>query len=390
MVYQDNTLFERIWCKSRYGFRMSLTTKRYLVDKLCPQIIAQNNTRIPDLEFILDNNIRCRRHNNKYVCVLGERQVIFDEEPTRELLDKYIQELQSYTRHIAAVEDLLKEILHVSRDNNPFRQVKAFRTKVTVVEQPPLLVQGRWVKQPPKIYERVDKHEQPPCKNCGNRDYHDCTTHYTCKKCAVVRDKIHQGLAYREMRDRRIDLNCRSMQVSNIYSESFHRRSDVRMAYARDKKPFSKRDFRKLQLMNERMNTGDKQMKMDTQMFATLEEMENVCAPLHCTDGVIRKAHVLYCQYRKSVGVLRNNNAVICACLFHALSSGVPAITIDEVKNVQRKRKPTPVEEQPRVKQRRLKYVNFKKPFERRKRSHSLSVRLKEKRLLKKKSSSFG
>lgn len=384
MVYRDNTLLERIWCKSRYGYMMNITTKTYLVKKLCPQIVGENNARISDLEFILDNNIRVRRHNNKYICVLGKRQAVFDERPTRELLDKYKTEAQNYSRHIAAVEELLKEILHVSKDTNPFRQVKAFRTKVTVIEQPPKLVHGKYEKQPSIIQQTVDRHEHPPCVNCGSREYHDCTTHYTCKKCAVVRDKIHQGLAYREMRDRRLDLNCRSLQVSNIYSESFHRRSDVRMAYARDKKEYSKRDFKKLLLMNERMNSSDKETKMDTQMFATLEEMENVCAPLQFRDGAIRKAHVLYCRYRKSVGVLRNNKTVICACLFYALPP--------EEKFVNRKRRQPPAEEEPKVKQRRLKYVDFKKPFKRRKRSHSLSVRLKEKRSIKvkKKAASFG
>lgn len=376
MVYQVNTpaIAVRIRCKSVYGFRImkNMNLKQFVVQRLCPDIIKDDrNMREEHLKLVLANNAEVRRFNNKYICILGEKQYVFDEEPTPELLKRYETMRADFSQHIRAVEDMLAEILRVCKNKSAFRQVKAFSTRVTVHEQPDMYVRGVYVKRPPFITQSVVRDEIPACKGCGWKQYFDCTTHFTCKRCSVVRDKIHQGLAYREMRDRNVDMNGRSMEISNIYSESFQRRSDIRMNPAKDKKPYPKNDFKSLERANDMMNTYT-HGKKDKQMFLALEEMENVCAPLQLRDGVVRKAHVLYCRYRKAVETLRSEKAVMAACLFHALPP--------EIKIVQRKRKRPVAESPPKVKHRKLKFVDFKKPVERRKRSHSLLVRLMEKR----------
>lgn len=332
----------------------NINIKRFVVESLCPDIIKDDNSlRVQNLKLVLSNNAKIRRFNNKYICVVDNDQYVFDERPSEELLKKYETATNDPERKIRAVDDLLKEILCVTQNTSAFRKVR------------PIV-------------------QDPPCKNCGNKEYHDCNTHYTCKRCAAVRTKFHEGLAYREMRDRNIDMNGRSMEISNIYSEMFQRRSEVRLCYAGEKKSgISKRELKSLQQTCEKMNNY-KEYNKDKQMFLALDEMETICAPLQMRDGVVRKAHVLYCMYRKKVRILRNESAVIAACLFHALP--------DEIKIVHRKR-PKPIEHtSPKVKQRKLKYVDFKKPFKKRKRSHSLMVRLREKRLKKvrKKASSFG
>lgn len=349
--------------------------KNELVRDLCPNIVtSEKKMRIQDLlAFLEAPHKEVRIHNNKYICTFGKNQVSFDEEPTVELLQKYENMPEDYSRHVAAVEDLLKDIKNQSEKTNPFRQVRCYRVKAVVTEQPDILVNGIYVKQPSKISHQVDYHEHPPCKNCGGRDYIDCNTHYTCKKCAVVMDKIHTGLAYREMRDRKTDMNGRSMAINTLYSESFHRLTDIVSNNTKDKK-FSKREFQKLQISNEKMKIckEDAQSKRDRQVFAARVKIKKVCSALRLCDGVVRKAHILYCKHRKNVGVLRNNGAVIAACIFYAL----PPMS---KKYNKVKRKSTSWSD---TKQKRLKLINFKKPLNITKRRYSLVSKLQQKKAI--------
>ena len=287
--------------------------KQYVVRELCPDIVdSEKKMRIADLSAFLNaQEAEVRRHNNKYICIFNRTQVSFDEEPSAQLLEKYMQEPEDFSRQVAAVEDLVREVTAKSEKTNPYRNIRMYQ-------------------------------EHPPCKNCKCTEYIDCTTRWTCKKCAVVRKKIHEGVAYREMRDREVDMNGRSMEINTLYSDSFNRQTDVILS----KKT---KEWEKLQTRNERMNGS----KLDTQLFAAREKIEDVCAPLQLRDGVVRKAHLLFCKHRRTVEVLRNENAVIAACIFHSLP--------EEAKVYRRKKRPlTPWVDS---KKRRLKVMNLKKPF---------------------------
>ena len=50
------------------------------------------------------------------------------------------------------------------------------------------------------------------CK-CGHNEAWNHPTHDTCKKCALVQDKIHQGKAYRDIKDREGNLNGVSTSI---------------------------------------------------------------------------------------------------------------------------------------------------------------------------------
>lgn len=120
-------------------------------------------------------------------------------------------------------------------------------------------------------------------------------------------------------------------------------------------------------MKNERMNGS----KRDTQIFAARETIEDVCSPLHLRDGVVTKAHVLYCKHRKTVSVLRSENAVIAACIFYSLP--------EEVKVYRRKKRPlTPWCDSKKPK---LKVIDFKKPMNlKRKRRYSAISTFKRKK----------
>lgn len=342
-----------------------INIKEKIVQDLCPNIVdSEKFMRIADLSSFLEaKNAQVRKHNNKYICIFGTAQVSFDEEPTAELLERYKQEPEDYSRQIAAVEDLMKEITTKSEKTNPFRIVRTCRTISKTTPTPDLYVNGRYVKQVPKISVVHDYHEHPPCKNCKGRDYIDCTTHWTCRKCAVVRDKIHEGVAYREMRDREVDMNGRGMEINTLYSEGFHRQTDVLLT----KKT---REWEKLQTMNARMNSS----RRDTQMFAAREKIADVCDRWHLSDGIAKKAHILFCKHRKTVSVLRSENAVLAACIFYCLPKEVP---------VYKKKKKRPLSPWKETKRKKLKVMNFKKPLNfKGKRRYSVFSKLRQKKAI--------
>ena len=328
--------------------------KEFVVSELCPNIVeSEKKMRIADLSAFLNaNEAEVRKHNNKYICMFDDCQVSFDEEPTAELLEKYMNEPDDLSRQVEAVEDLVREIIAKSEKTNPYNQVKTCHSKTKMVGG--------------KVVVSFDYHEFPPCKNCKGRDYINCTTHWTCRKCACVRNKIHEGVAYREMRDRQVDMNGRSMEINPLYSESFNRQTDV-LFWNGTKVT---REMEKLRTTNQRMNGS----RRDTQLFAARETIEDICDRLRLRDGVVRKAHTLFCKHRKSVNVLRSENAVIAACIFHSLP--------EEAKIFARKKK-RPLSPWRDSKKRRLKIMDLKKPIAlKKKRRYSLVSTLKRKKAI--------
>lgn len=334
--------------------------KKVIVLDLCGDIMKrEKEMRIEELsEFLNSPSAEVHKINGYYICNFGKKQARFEEEPTTDLLKKYIEMPVDVTRQIATVEDLQQEIVQNSESTNPFRLMKNCRIKTRVVEQPDIDKYGNKYKQQPHVRHEVDNHDHPACKRCGKHDYLDCNTHFTCKFCATVRTKIHSGVAYREMRDRETDMNGRSMELNGLYSSSFNTKTKVVL-------PKKTKEWEKLQLNNDRLS-GSPQ---DTQIFAAKEAMYDVCGPLLLGESVVTKAHVLYCKHRKKEGVLRNEGAVIAACLFYALPK--------YVKYKKIKRTLTPWND---TKKRKLKLMNIKKPIVMKKRRYGITARIQSRK----------
>ncbi len=338
--------------------------KSFIVSTLCPNIVeSEKKMRIDELSAFLEaDETEVRKHNNKFICMFNDTQVCFDEEPTVQLLEKYKVMPDDFSRQIEAVEDLVKEITFKSEATNPFRNTACCRTTTTVTEKPDKYINGIRVKQPQSVSVSLDHHEHPPCVNCRGRDYINCTTHWTCRRCAVVRKKIHEGVAYREMRDREVDMNGRSMEINTLYSDSFNRQTDIIL-------PKKTREWERLQRTNDRLNGS----KKDSQIYGARVIIEDICSPLQLGESVIRKAHILFCKHRKTVSVLRSEMACLAACLFYSLPKKV---------KVYRKKKKilTPWVDS---KKRKLKVIDFTKPVQmKRKRRYSVISTLKRKKTI--------
>lgn len=334
--------------------------KKTIVLELCEEdMIKEKKMRIEELsDFLNSPSAKVRKLNGRYVCSYGKNQATFEEEPTKELLKKYTETPEDFEHQIAVIEDLQRDIVNSSGKTNPFRIIKNCRIKTRITEQPDITRYGKTYKQEPCVSQDVDYHDHPACKRCGKYEYFEYPTHLTCKFCATVRTKIHQGVAYREMRERPTDMNGRSMEINSLYSSSFNTKTQVVLS----KKT---KEWEKLQLNNERLSGS----KEDTQIFAAKETMYDICGPLRLGEAVVRKAHILYCKHRKNEKVLRNEKSVIAACLFYAL----PKI----IQYKKRKRTLTPWNDS---KKRKLKLMNVKKPIVMKKRRYGITARIQSRK----------
>ena len=141
----------------------------------------------------------------------------------------------------------------------------------------------------------------PPCKNCGHTRYINCHTHYVCRKCAVVRDMIHQGLPYRVMKERD-DINTCGQRKNPLYSSAWHQRSTV--------------------IGSEKLNRMQKQMhhdNYDMQIFAAEKTLRDTCCRLHIGNHHANTALVLFCKFRKKFNIMKDIHMKVAACLFHAV-----------------------------------------------------------------------
>ena len=189
-------------------------------------------------------------------------------------------------------------------------------------------------------------HEQFKCRNCGHDEAWVMPTHDTCKKCAVVKDKIHQGKAYRDIKDREGDLNGIGMPKDAMMSQGYNM-STMPKQHSDPNKKVSNSKVKKLANMNrEDVTTKDKHI-IEARM-----EIENISAKLHFNSP--RKGAIeLFARYLNSVGRLTNKNVVLAACMFHTLRKPSGKVW---VKRFSKGTYST-------SKQRRLKFIDFKKPF---------------------------
>ena len=146
------------------------------------------------------------------------------------------------------------------------------------------------------------------CKCCGGVNFIDCGTHFTCRRCAVVRRKIHSGLAYREMASREYDYNGTSRQKNGRYSSSFNNLCELRGVPENIKR-----------LNDQTQYASRSERKRDAQLYYAQETMESVCSRWQLPNRVAVHAHGTFCRLRAAMSRMMGQDELICACLMHAL-----------------------------------------------------------------------
>ena len=161
-----------------------------IVMELCPAaFVTRRMKTLQSLRYVLESRdiVSVTQVPEGYLCTYdnGARPpVVFEKEPTVEYHCELYDAPRDWSNHVSVVEDALRRMLHACKGTNPHR---------TIASSPPF-----------------------KCKCCGHDNYIDCGTHYTCTKCAVVSTKVHQGLAYREMRERALSEHEWSSQRSSV------------------------------------------------------------------------------------------------------------------------------------------------------------------------------
>ena len=184
------------------------------------------------------------------------------------------------------------------------------------------------------------------CKACGHNEAWIHPTHDTCKKCAVVQDKIHQGKAYRDIKDREGDLNGVGMTHDTMMSHGYNM-TTVPKQHSDPAKRLSKAAVKKLADMNSvRLDTKDKHI-LDAK-----RQLENISTKLHFNS--IRKGALnLFARYINSVERLTNKNVILAACMFSTFKKPTGKVWVKKFSN----------STYTTSRQRRLKFMSFKKPF---------------------------
>lgn len=186
--------------------------------------------------------------------------------------------------------------------------------------------------------------EEFKCKACGHSQAWTYPTHDTCKKCAVVQDKIHQGKAYRDIKDREGDLNGVGMTHDTKMSHGYNM-STVPKQHSDPAKRIPKATLKKLEDLNKvQMDTKDKHV-----LYAK-RELENISTQLHFNS--VRKGAVeLFARFLNSVDRLTNKEVILAACMFSTLKKPSGKVW---VKKFSKSAYTT-------SKQKRLKFMTFKK-----------------------------
>ena len=292
-----------------------------IIQELCPNIVEISvSSLVSKLNYVLDSKFAIRRVGPEWFAQGEDCVVVFSEKPTREYLKRLVEQPADYLRHIMAVEDLQKRISAVASDCNPFRQV--------AIAKP-----------------------DPLCKHCGNTDYIDCTTHYTCRICATVRTKIERGLDYRNIKARsqaQGDLNSSNYHTLNpLLSDGANRQTVVSVAPGENPA-----DIRSLTVANKRMNKIE-MSEADQQKIRAKEKIDDIRDDLALHAAVAKKAFGLFCKFVCSQEKLPRENEIIAACLFEALP--------DKPKIYPKRKKRSSEVPYNDSKQKRLRFTSFSK-----------------------------
>lgn len=319
---------------------------KQLVQELCPCIVNTPATElIRSLGRALDSDTRVTQCGDEYLCTFEDDKGIvsltLDEPPTEDYYQRLLHAPLDWNPHVVAIWDMVRRIQAVTQNTNPHRMVAGnTRTKAKNVYQ-----NGHV-----EVVQETT-YGAPPCKCCGKQEYHDCNTHFTCKSCAVTRPKVHQGLAYREIEDRNVDMNHQGRENNTLYSAGFSSLTQVRIAPGVSK--YTKTgDYEALQRGVDALHYN----REDVQRLQVSIQMEEVCQRLQLSDGIARRAHLIFCKYRKAVTTLRRLNVVVCACLYMSIDK--PFVPL------YKKNKPKPRHvPHLNMRQKRLKRMSFKNDY---------------------------
>ena len=148
------------------------------------------------------------------------------------------------------------------------------------------------------------------CK-CGHTEAWEYPTHDTCKKCALVKDKIHRGKAYRDIRER-ADLNGVGMTHNPTMSQGYNF-ATVPRQNADPKKRATDTHLKKMVRRNPvRMDTRDKHI------LRAKAEFDEISCRLHF-NSTPAAALQLFASYVNSTRKLEKKKIVMAACMFHTL-----------------------------------------------------------------------
>ena len=292
--------------------------KSHIVLELCPDIVPIRKYKdLANLKYVLENESVIRKVGHEWHTRTGEKRFVFQEKPTEEYLQRLQNSSHDLRRHFAAVNDLLQRVLAVTRNAQPFRDVTVIRP-------------------------------DPPCKNCGKTEYINCTTHYTCKNCAVTRVKLETGLDYRNIKQRSAEQgdrnSCNWHVLDPTLSDAFNRQTVVGVAPGDN--PVS---IRNLGAIQKRANNKTAEQN-DQQIIKAKLIIEDICEDLFLNASVQRKAYLLFCSFVRSQSSLPREKEIIAACLFHALPPK------PKVYQKKKKRKLSPFND---TKKKRLRFMKF-------------------------------
>ena len=152
------------------------------------------------------------------------------------------------------------------------------------------------------------------CK-CGHTEAWEYPTHSTCKKCALVQDKIHQGKAYRDIRER-ADLNGVGMAHDTMMSQGYNT-TTVPKQNADPKKRAPDSVLKKLARTKVKNNNAWETTK-DNHILEAKREFDEISTRLHF-NSTPKGAILLFGRFLNTVNKLNDKKVVHAACMFHTL-----------------------------------------------------------------------
>jgi len=271
--------------------------RRLIVLSLCPEIVDTPVSKVvTELQLVLGNKCTIRKIGHEWHASGEDLRCVFSEEPTREYLRRVMNQPHDLRRHFAAVNNLVKTVVEVSRNCNPNRQVALTRREVK-------------------------------CKYCGGTEWKETPEHFVCANghCATVRTKYEQGLDYRNIKERsqaQGDSNSSNYHtIDPLMSDAANRQTVVSVApgVAAGAKPGDGPiSVRNLNSWNKRMHKKDIP-EIDRQKVRAKVVIEDLCDDLALHPLVKRKAFDMFCKFVHANASLPRENDIIAACLFYAL-----------------------------------------------------------------------
>lgn len=250
------------------------------------------------MEFVLENKSTIRKIGHEWHATVQDAhftRFVFNKNPTSEYLRELKNRPFDLRRHVAAVEELRKRILRVSRLCNPFRQVRVVKP-------------------------------EPPCQGCkSTTDYRWCEHQIVCIKCGTVRRKIELGVDYRNIKERseiegdRNTVNYHTLDP--LLSDAMNRQTLISTAPSKHgEQEMSSRNlnsYQKRLWRDERLPHHI--TEKDDQIIRAKNIIGEICEDLFLDKSTQNRALTMFCRFVRSRLDLPRVKEVIAACLFEAL-----------------------------------------------------------------------